>query len=188
MKKNSSIKYIIKKYGFKSVLTECKNPIDASTCDPRAPVEYDSGKAFETQGSEAGEWWQVKLNKHYIIPLSYRVKSIDRLKNRTHMKIWHLHASNDNKTWVTIDSRSSSVLNDYHAESIFTLNEVNTTKTPFSYFRIEIVQSHGGTKMRLSISEFDICGIIYGPLICSNRMPKYHSNSIISFIILSIYS
>ena len=96
---NNALKYIIKKRGVRHLLVECKNPLSFNfNNDPYAVIDYGSRKAFESQGLIKGEWWQVRLDKYYILPISYRIKTFNLNPNQTHMKEWNLLASNDNNT------------------------------------------------------------------------------------------
>lgn len=178
---NNALKYIIKKRGVRHLLVECKNPLSFNfNNDPYAVIDYGSRKAFESQGLIKGEWWQVRLDKYYILPISYRIKTFNLNPNQTHMKEWNLLASNDNNTWVSIDSQNTPDLNNKSVEKIFPLDTNKTMKAPFSYFRIENIKNIAGT-YRLSLSEFDINGIVYNVLFCSNGRKCYRTFSLSNF-------
>ena len=190
MNRTGVLKYIVKRGHKKNLFIESSNPMyeyGTLNNDPSVIVDYGSGKTFETQGSKSGEWLQIKINRYYIIPFSYRIKTFGYEAGKTHLKQWNLLASNDNKTFVTIDSISSDALNSQNAEQTFELNEEKVGKTPFSYFRIVCLLNHQGG-YRLSLREFDINGVVYSNLIYSNRIKNSRDINIMINLIITLIS
>ena len=127
--------------------------------------KYGSGIRFETNGSEPGEYVQIHIKNFFIIPNQYRIKSFEMQSGHTHLKSWVLSGSNDNQNWLQIHFKENEdQLNHKYAEKYYPIEDENALHTPFSYFRLTVIQSWSSrTPFRLSLSEIDFSGrIIHG--------------------------
>ena len=163
----------------------CESPYPLnSNNDPSAVIEYNSVKKFETKGTITNEWWQISVDRYYISPKSYRIKTFHLGSGYSHPKSWTLSASSNNVTWMTIDNQSN-VDKTNVGNTSFTF-KIKNFETFFKYFRITLLESHditNGWTKRLSFSEFDVYGAIQS-VIYATRCAK--SNKNISFVFLII--
>ena len=149
-------------------------------------IEYNSGKSFETKGDISNEWWQISVDRYYISPNSYRIKTFNNDPGHTHLKSWNLSASNDNETWTIIDSQNNRA--DMNYPNITVQFNISNFETFFRFFRITLIESHNhNIPKRLSFSEFDVYGVILTSIFATRCAQTRMRVNFVYFVVLLTY-
>ena len=161
----------------KESLIKCESLLPLSGSDPKALIQYNSTKNFETNGSIPNEWWQISVDRYFISPKSYRIRTCNFPENNSHPKTWNLSASSNNVTWTIIDSQKDRT--DTNVASTDFSFKINNFETFFRYFRITLIESHAHSyPKRLSLNEFDVYGVIRSNIYATRCVQE---KSLISF-------
>ena len=171
----------------KKGLIKCEFPFPLGNSDPYSVINYGSGMFFETASTVSGEWWQISASGYYLSPKAYRIKTFSFASGHTHLKAWKISGSSNNVTWTIIDTQ----------ENQDELNAPNKTKeyplknfeTFFKYIRITIVANHNpnGYEQRLSLSEFDVYGVMQAHLYVTKCMQSKRYTTFSQVILCLLY-
>ena len=165
---------------------KCESPFPLSNYDPFNAINYNSWLRYETQGNVSNEWWQISVDKYYISPKSYRIKTFNNDPGHTHLKSWNLSASSNNVTWTIIDSQKNRA--DMNSPSISVQFNISNFETFFRFFRITLIESHNNEiPKRLSFSEFDINGVIRSNIFATRCAQTRKQATFVYLVISMLY-
>lgn len=125
---------------------------------PRFVALFNESDKFFVSGNHGkDEWICLDFKEHRIVPTHYTVRSSNYEVGNWHPKSWVIEASNDNKTWTTIDQQQNcSYLNGPRYVHTFSINQKQ--KSEFQYIRMHNTDKDWSNYYYLAIETFEIYG------------------------------
>lgn len=123
----------------------------------------DDDKYFGSKNLK-GSWLCYNFKNRKVKPSYYSIKSWQNPKGNHHVKSWEIQASNDEKEWKVLDSRSDeNSLDGSNLSKTFDIRFINNSNEFYKYIRIVQVGLNTGGTLYLNIQSLEFFGDILGP-------------------------